>query len=136
MFHLSFGVICCTLVAHTFHDLIFRTLAVDMHKEIIRFMRYLPWLIYQIMLANIHVAYLALHPKMPIEPRIIRIKTRLKSDLALVTFANSITLTPGTITIDIKEGVYYVHALSKKVSMDLLTGEMENRVAHIFMEDG
>jgi len=53
----------------------------------------------------------------------------------LVTFANSITLTPGTITVDIKEGVYDVHALSEKVSEDLLSGEMENRVAHIFMED-
>jgi len=135
IFHLSLGVICCALVAYGTHDLVFEGLPIDMHTEVIRFIKYLPWLVYQIILANIHVAYLALSPKMPIEPRIIKIKTKLKRDLALVTFANSITLTPGTITVDIKEGVYDVHALSEKVSEDLLSGEMENRVAHIFMED-
>lgn len=135
MFHLSLGVICCALVAYASHDLMFEGVPIDMHTEVFRFIKYLPWLIYQIILSNIHVAYLVLSPKMPLEPRVIRIKTKLKSDLALLTFANSITLTPGTITVDIKEGVYYVHAISNKVSMDLLTGEMENRVAHIFMEN-
>jgi multicomponent Na+:H+ antiporter subunit E len=52
--------------------------------------------------------------------------------MSLAVFANSITLTPGTITADIKDGEYYVHALSKKVADDLLTGEMENKVAEIF----
>lgn len=135
MFHLSLGVICCALVAYASHDLVFEGLPIDMHTEVFRFIKYLPWLIYQITLSNLHVAYLVLSPKMPIEPRVIRIKTKLKSDLALLTFANSITLTPGTITVDIKDGIYYVHAISNKVSMDLLSGEMENRVAHIFMED-
>ena len=135
LFHLSLGVICCTLVAYASHDLLFEGLPTDMRTEVFRFIKYLPWLIYQIILANIHVAYLALSPKMLIDPSIITIKTKLKRDIALATFANSITLTPGTITVDIKDGVYYVHAISEKVSMDLLTGEMENRVAHIFMED-
>lgn len=58
----------------------------------------------------------------------------MESDISLVALANSITLTPGTITIDIKDGVYYVHAISKKVAEDLMTGEMEDRIAHIFME--
>ena len=61
-------------------------------------------------------------------------KTKLESDISNVTLANSITLTPGTITIDIKDGVFYVHALSQKVADDLNAGEMEDRVAHIFME--
>jgi multicomponent Na+:H+ antiporter subunit E len=72
---------------------------------------------------------------MPIDPKIIKFKTKLKKDISLVTFANSITLTPGTITADIREGDYYVHSLSKKVTDDLLSGEMENKVAHIFEED-
>ena len=71
---------------------------------------------------------------MPIEPQILTFKTKLESDISSVTLANSITLTPGTITIDIKDGVFYVHALSKKVADDLNAGEMEDRVAHIFME--
>jgi len=85
-------------------------------------------------LANIHVAALALNPKMPIDPKIITFKTKLESDVSWVTLANSITLTPGTVTVDIKDGVFYVHALSKKVADDLNTGEMEDRVAHIYME--
>lgn len=137
-FHLSLGVISCALVSHASHDLLFRDIrAKNRHIEVIRLITYLPWLIYQIVLANIHVAYLVLHPKMPmlIDPHIIRFKTYLKRDLSLVTFANSITLTPGTITVLIKEGHYYVHAIDKKVADDLLTGEMEDRVAHIYMED-
>jgi multicomponent Na+:H+ antiporter subunit E len=53
----------------------------------------------------------------------------------MVTLANSITLTPGTITMDIEDGEFIVHALSERVAVDLLSGDMENRVAHIFLED-
>jgi multicomponent Na+:H+ antiporter subunit E len=82
------------------------------------------------------VAKVALHPKMNdlIDPHIIRFKTKLKRDISLVTFANSITLTPGTITILIRDGYYFVHSLDMQVAGDL-PGEMEERVAHIFMED-
>jgi multicomponent Na+:H+ antiporter subunit E len=53
----------------------------------------------------------------------------------MVTFANSITLTPGTITVEIKDGEYYVHAIDEEVAYDLLYGgEMEDRVAHVYME--
>ena len=72
---------------------------------------------------------------MPIEPHMIRVKVRLKKDISIVTYANSITLTPGTITADIADGEFYIHCISKKVADDLFTGEMENRVAHIFLED-
>jgi multicomponent Na+:H+ antiporter subunit E len=101
-----------------------------------RFMSYLPWLFYQILLANLHVARMVLHPRMPINPGIVEFKTKLKSGLSMTTLANSITLTPGTITIDIRDGKYYVHALTKKVTDDLLSGEMENRVASIYDEHG
>jgi hypothetical protein len=48
--------------------------------------------------------------------------------------ANSITLTPGTVTIDIADREFMVHALDRKIAASLDTGEMEDRVAHIFME--
>lgn len=134
-FHLTLGAICCALVAYLFHDLLFANTRVgDMRVIAWRFITYMPWLIGQIVLSNIHVASLVLRPKMPIDPQIIKFKTKLETDISCVTLANSITLTPGTITMDIKDGVYYVHALSKKVAEDLNTGEMEDRVAHIFME--
>jgi multicomponent Na+:H+ antiporter subunit E len=100
-----------------------------------RFFAYIPWLIYQIIMANFHVARLVLSPKMPINPKIIKFKVKLDSDISLVTFANSITLTPGTITVDIKEGEFCVHALDETVAYDLLFGgKMEDRIAHIYME--
>ena len=68
------------------------------------------------------------------DPEVVRFETKLETDISCVTLANSITLTPGTITMDIRDGVFYVHALSQKVAADLNAGEMEDRVAHIFME--
>ncbi len=99
-----------------------------------RFIKYIPWLLKQILLANIHVAALVLRPRMPINPQIVTFKSKLETDISTVTLANSITLTPGTITIDIRDGVFYVHALSQKVADELNAGEMEDRVAHTFME--
>jgi multicomponent Na+:H+ antiporter subunit E len=134
-FHLSLGVICCFLVGFISHDLLLEDVrAKNRVASIVRFISYLPWLIYQIVLANLHVAYLVLSPKMPIDPKIIKFKPKLMSDLSKVTLANSITLTPGTITMDIIDGEFYVHAVSVKVADDLLTGEMEQRVAYIFLE--
>jgi multicomponent Na+:H+ antiporter subunit E len=137
-FHLSLGVISCILVISISHDLLFQRKKFQKRDitETTRFIKYIPWLLYQIILANIHVAKLALHPRMNdlIDPHIIRFKTKLRKDMSLVTFANSITLTPGTITILIRDGHYFVHAIDMKVAGDL-PGEMEERVCHVFMED-
>jgi multicomponent Na+:H+ antiporter subunit E len=91
----------------------------------------------EIVKANIHVTYLVFHPRMMdlIDPRIIKFRSKkLKSDMALVTFANSITLTPGTITVDVSlDGDFKVHAIDK-ASGDPLPGEMEARIAKTFGE--
>ena len=134
-FHLTLGAICCVLVAYLFHDLLFANVRVgDMRVVAARFIAYIPWLIQQILLANIHVVSLVVRRRMPIDPRVVTFKTKLETDISCVTLANSITLTPGTITMDIKDGVFYVHAVSQKVADELNAGDMEDRVAHIFME--
>jgi multicomponent Na+:H+ antiporter subunit E len=136
LFHLSLGAICSAILAYTSHDLLFtETNLRRRHLTGKNFVLYLPWLMYQIYLANLHVVYLVWHAKMPIHPEIIRFKTKWKGDLVLVTMANSITLTPGTITLDIRNGEFYVHALSKKVADDLLGGEMQDRVGRVFGEE-
>ena len=99
-----------------------------------RLLSYIPWLFYQIILANIHVVRMVLHPRMPIDPRIIEFETKLEDNLSMATLGNSITLTPGTITVDIRDGKFFVHALDQKVADALLSGEMENRVAAVFRE--
>jgi len=134
--HFGLGVLCCALVAYMSNDLLFRDIkSKNKLREVVNFIKYLPWLLYQIVLANIHVAKLALHPRMNelIDPHIIKFKTKLKKDLAQVTFANSITLTPGTITILIKDGYFYVHGIDRAVQEDL-PGEMEERIARLYLE--
>jgi multicomponent Na+:H+ antiporter subunit E len=77
---------------------------------------YLPVFTYYVVKANLEVVYLVLHPEMPIRPGIVKVKTGLKSTAARVALANSITLTPGTFTVDIDEdeGALYVHWLAVK----------------------
>ncbi|NWG01265.1 MAG: Na+/H+ antiporter subunit E [Syntrophaceae bacterium] len=139
LFHLSTGVFACALVSYVSHDLLFSKKRVTFGhiSTLFRFIRYLPWLILQIVLANLHVAYLVLHPRMKalIDPHIIRFKVKLQTDIGLTTFGNSITLTPGTITVLIHNGSFYVHAIDQKVADDLLRGEMEDRIVQIYQED-
>lgn len=136
IFHLTLGIISSGLVTLLSKNLLFHKMAKkERSVEVCRLIPYTPWLLYEIFLATLHVAYLALHPRMMdlIDPKIIRFKTRLKRDIAQVVFANSITLTPGTITIRIVDGEYYVHALSGK-SAQGVPGEMEERLSRIFRE--
>lgn len=140
---LSLGFVSSLLVAFVFHKFFMKIFFAKITskelligiRQVLRFLVYVPWLFYQIILANIHVAYLVLHPRMPINPTLIRFKSKVKKPASIVTFANSITLTPGTITVDWKDGEYCVHALDKFSAEGLLEGEMENRVAWIFGED-
>ena len=138
-FHLVLGALMSLLVAHFSWDLLFQNARMPFHhriKEIARFMKYVFWLLYQIVLANLHVARLVLDPKMPIDPRIIRVPTTLKKDISLVAYANSITLTPGTITIGVEHDHLLVHAIDGKVEDELATGAMERRIAGIFEMEG
>lgn len=93
---------------------------------------YAPWLIKEIVLSNIAVAKLVWHPRMPIRPQIIRARSTQRSPVGLATFANSITLTPGTLSLDADEpGVIVVHALSDDTAAGLQTGEMDERVTRL-----
>ena len=74
------------------------------------FLVYVPVFFYYVIKANIDVVYRALHPKMPIRPGIVKIKTNLKSESGITALANSITLTPGTLTVDLTDdGYLYIH---------------------------
>ena len=137
-FHLVLGVISCSIVAYFSGDLLFDSPKIRGLLGLwIRFIQYIPWLIYQIFLANLHLMYLTFHPRMMdlIDPQIFKFRSKLKSDLSLVTFANSITLTPGTITVRVSiDGDFSIHAIDKK-SKEGLPGEMESRIGRVFGED-
>lgn len=100
-----------------------------------RGLTYWPWLVIEIIKANIDVAKLIMSPKMRITPTLIRIKASQTSDLGQVIYANSITLTPGTISIDVANGEILVHALSREGAEALLDGEMDRRVTRMVGED-
>jgi multicomponent Na+:H+ antiporter subunit E len=136
-FHLTLGLISCGIVSFLSSDLLFPSPKIrGLLPQWARFVRYIPWLMLEIIKANLHVTYLVFHPRMMelIDPRIIKFRSKLKSDLALVTFANSITLTPGTITVAVSiDGDFKVHAIDK-ASGDPLPGAMEENIARTFGE--
>jgi multicomponent Na+:H+ antiporter subunit E len=134
LFHLTLGVLSSGLVALLSADILMLD-AKKSGKLIIafRFICYVPWLMYQIVLSTLHVTFLALHPQMTdkIDPTIVTFKTKLNNNIARVALANSITLTPGTITIRVEEDIFYVHAISRQAAAGL-PGEMEDRLARVF----
>lgn len=70
---------------------------------------YIPYFFYYCLRANLDVAYRVLHPDVPIRPGIVKVRTTLQSDLAKTFLANSITLTPGTLTVEIDGQDLYIH---------------------------
>ena len=137
LFHILLGVASCLIVAALSADLLWPSkIKPDLFFFWLRFAGYIPWLMYQIFRANLHVLYLTFHPRMMelIDPKIIEFNTKLSSDVARTTFANSITLTPGTITVSVSVmGKFAVHCIDEKSGRDL-PGEMESRVAKVFKE--
>ena len=93
-----------------------------------RTLLYLPWLFWQIVKANIQVARIILDPRLPISPRVIRVKSSQRGERAQVLFANSITMTPGTISLDVSLDTITVHALTEEIARDLESGEMDRKV--------
>jgi multicomponent Na+:H+ antiporter subunit E len=79
---------------------------------------YLIKFVWEMIKANFHVAYIVIHPMLPIRPGIVKVKTKLQRDSALTMLANSITLTPGTLTVDIDKDkqILYVHWIYVKAT--------------------
>jgi len=97
------------------------------------FMVYLVIFVWECIKANFDVAYRVIHPSMPIRPGIVRIKTSLSSDFAKTLLANSITMTPGTITVDIIDDYLFIHWIYVKsndpsVYTEIITGKFEKYI--------
>ena len=96
-----------------------------------RAMIYFPWLFWQIILSNLVVTRRILGPLSALDPAVGWIEASQKSAVGLVTFANSITLTPGTISLTVHQDRIQVHALDKTGLEDLKNGEMDRRVTQM-----
>ena len=95
----------------------------------LRALFYWPWLIVEIIKANIAVARAIVRRRMPINPSVIEVKATQETELGQVIYANSITLTPGTVTIDIDKDIMIVHALTRSAAEGLESGDMDRRVS-------
>lgn len=89
---------------------------------------YWPWLLKEIVKSAWAVSMIILHPKLPISPTLVRFKPSQKTDVGLVTHANSITLTPGTITIEAGPEEFLVHGLTRSSAEGVVASEMDRRV--------
>lgn len=96
-----------------------------------RLLAYYGWLFRKIVESNIKVAGCAWRGRNAISPVSARVPCGLQSDLSRVIYANSITLTPGTVTVSLDKGELLVHALTDSGMAELQTGEMEGRVARL-----
>lgn len=97
-----------------------------------RMLLYAPYLVWQIAKANLQVAYIVLHPSLPIDPSIERVRPAVPIGLPVMTLANSITLTPGTVTIDIRDREFHVHALTRSARDGLYDGDLERAVRFVY----
>jgi len=100
----------------------------------LRCLAYLPWFAWQVAKSNADVALRILVPSKGISPRVIRVPSTQRSDVGRTLYANSITLTPGTISIDVQGDEITVHALSREGAEDLAGGEMGDRVTTLERE--
>ncbi|MFC1658154.1 Na+/H+ antiporter subunit E [Candidatus Omnitrophota bacterium] len=110
--HILAGILVAGFVAFMTGDLFVKRPYVFKHaSRYLWFIYYLPMFIWECIKANIDVAWRVIHPNRPLNPGIVKVKTSLKSDTALTFLANSITLTPGTLSVDIDEerGFLYIH---------------------------
>jgi len=116
--HLTVGVFIAMFVAFMTGDLFIQRPYVLRHplRYYYFIFHYVPTFLWEITKANIDVAYRVLHPALPINPGIVKVKTSLKSDTGLTFLANSITLTPGTLSVDIDSdnGILYIHWIDVK----------------------
>ncbi len=100
----------------------------------LRLASYVVWLLKEIAKSNLHVARVILDPDMPIQPRLMAIDASQRTELAQVIYANSITLTPGTITLDIRDGKLLVHALTRESADGLASGDMNRHLTALELE--
>jgi multicomponent Na+:H+ antiporter subunit E len=142
-FHLGIGVVSAVCIALGTQPLLFRVPAIvrDGRHPLAaiswgRLLLYVPWLAWQVLLSSLQVLWVVIHPKMPISPCVVSFETPLPHELARLTLANSITLTPGTVTLDVDGDTFVVHALttSSALSLEPNTGQgsMQRRIAFLY----
>ena len=135
-FHISLGIVSCAIIYLWSKDTMVSKKASstsDWLKQFVAFELYSFWLVKEIIIANLQVFKLAFYPSVltQLKPQLIDFKSKVSSEMGQFILAQSITLTPGTVTIRIDDGKFLIHALTEEAA-DALPGEMQERVSQIF----
>ena len=137
VFHVTLGVLSClfiTIISSSFYFTNRSKGFGNRLAETARIPGYLIWLVWEIVLSNVHILKLALTPGdiKGLDPSLVRVKTGLKTDYGKYILANSITLTPGTITIDIDGDELLIHSISKHTKLGVEEETMERKISKVF----
>jgi multicomponent Na+:H+ antiporter subunit E len=127
--HFGTGVVTAVVIA-----VLFRAVPDTTAFQPARFAFYLPWLTWQIFVSNIRVARVVLSPRMNIRPTFISQPPGVRGDRALTLLGMSTTLTPGTLTVDIRRDEIFVHALDAQSAQDMREGMVADQVAQVFTD--
>ncbi|GAB7011990.1 monovalent cation/H+ antiporter subunit E [Halolamina salina] len=133
-FELATGTISAGIVAVALWR-VSLTSAIDLSQtagRLARFTLYVPFLLWEIVKANFEIAYIVLHPDLPIDPELVEFDAAVWSALPVTTLANSITLTPGTLTVDVERQHMVIHTLTGSAREALFAGTLERAVRFVF----
>ena len=138
---LVYGVLTSVIAAWATYPLLLIPNGDDTRKYFVfgvnplKLLAYAVWLMWQLVLANIDVICATVRPEIEIDPCVVRFRYQVDNPMAKVVLANSITLTPGTVTMNMTEdGLYEVHALTVGAADGLKGGDMQKKVAWLFGE--
>lgn len=129
-FYVVAGMVCSLLVVG-FYRLIYKDKTCGVIFTVLKTMRYLMWLVKEILASSLDISLKMWQLEPQILPQIITIKTNLKKNIAFTIFANSITLTPGSVTIDTDGREVKVHCLTKEYADELQSGKMLEKIMKI-----
>jgi multicomponent Na+:H+ antiporter subunit E len=126
---LGLGAFSCLLTAYLTRRMGYFDNDVFALRFRLRLLSYWAWLAREVLRSSLEVARVVLDPRLPISPRTIEIKATASHPVDQAILGNSITLTPGTLALDVHRGKIQVHCLTEAGAADLLSGEMDRRVA-------
>ena len=125
---LGLGLFSCVLTIYIKHRMEYFQTEVFALQFGRRLIGYWLWLAKEVVKSSLDVARIIVSPSLPISPQVLTIKASSETPVDLVTLANSITLTPGTLALDVYKGEITVHALTKAGADELRKNEMDRRI--------
>lgn len=105
-------------------------------RQLLALLRYLLLFSKQVFLSAVHVARVVFDPRLPIRPKLMVFRTGLKQQISRIAFAQSVSLTPGTLTVDMDGGSFLVHCLDEQSAAWITSGELERQIARVFEQAG